>query len=62
VLHLPKRECENCGHDYWPTHPTQRWCSQWCREDFRNAELRAARKLWAAEGKPREMLQLEKSP
>jgi len=40
------RDCENCGERYVATYPTQRWCCAECREEFRNAELRAARLLW----------------
>jgi len=42
------RDCENCGQRYVATYPTQRWCCAECREEFRNAELRAARLLWRA--------------
>jgi uncharacterized OB-fold protein len=56
-VHLPKRVCQNCGREYWPTYPTQRWCHHTCRDEYRNAELRAARKLWAAQGKPKEVFE-----
>jgi len=46
------RDCENCGDRYVATYPTQRWCCADCREEFRNAELRAARLLWRKSGKP----------
>jgi hypothetical protein len=38
--------CENCTQEYLATYPTQRWCCAECRDEYRNAELRAARKLW----------------
>jgi len=44
--------CECCGEEYLTPNPLQRWCSQDCRYDFRNAELRAARLLWRKSGKP----------
>jgi hypothetical protein len=47
---LPFRVCDFCDQPYWPNHPTQRWCSPACREEFRNCELRAARKLWRKAG------------
>jgi hypothetical protein len=47
------RVCENCGQEYLASYPTQRWCSAECREEYRNAELRAARRLWAKAGKPK---------
>jgi hypothetical protein len=47
------RICECCGRRYAPTYPTQRWCSPECRQDFRNAELQAARKLYARVGRPK---------
>jgi hypothetical protein len=50
---MPTRVCENCARDYAPTYPTQRWCSSDCRQEFRNAELQAARKLYARAGRPR---------
>jgi hypothetical protein len=61
-LHLridlaPERICENCGREYGPTYPTQRWCSPECRGEYRNAELRAARRLWAQTGKPKEVFE-----
>jgi hypothetical protein len=48
----PDRICEHCGEIYSPHHALQRWCSDDCRHEFRNAELRAARELWKREGKP----------
>jgi hypothetical protein len=39
--------CEECGREYLAERYDQRWCDEWCREQFRNAELRAARKLYA---------------
>jgi hypothetical protein len=51
-VHLPKRICENCGCEYWPIYPTQRWCNYICRNEYRNAEHRAARELWKQSGKP----------
>jgi len=44
------RRCENCNREYLPAHPWQRWCGAWCRVEYRNAELRAARELWRREG------------
>jgi hypothetical protein len=44
--------CENCNEPYWPTYPYQRFCNQFCREEFKNAELRAARRLWRQAGRP----------
>jgi hypothetical protein len=53
---LIDRVCDYCHRQFWPSHPTQRWCNATCRELYRNAELRAARKLWAKAGKPKPML------
>jgi hypothetical protein len=55
-VHLPKRICQNCGCEYWPIYPTQRWCNYICRNEYRNAELRAARELWKQSGKTLEMI------
>jgi len=49
---MANRICENCASTYAPTKPHQRWCSPDCQHEFRNAELRAARKLWKQSGKP----------
>jgi hypothetical protein len=51
------RICENCGREYWATNRTMRWCSPWCREEYRNAELRAARRMWAELGRPKAILE-----
>jgi hypothetical protein len=45
--------CEHCFAEYLPERERQRWCSPECREEFRNAELRAARKLYARAGRPK---------
>ena len=50
------RVCENCAQEYLPTYPTQRWCGQDCKYEYRNAELRAARKMWQRSGKPKALL------
>jgi hypothetical protein len=49
------RICENCGDEYRSNYPLARWCCAECRVEFRNAELREARKLLAQSqaGKPR---------
>jgi hypothetical protein len=39
--------CEECGVEFLPVRKDQRWCDDWCREQFRNAELRVARQLYA---------------
>jgi hypothetical protein len=53
--------CENCSREYLPERERQRWCSPECRDEYRAAELRAARKLWAREGKPTlEMIEKQK--
>jgi hypothetical protein len=49
--------CENCGQDYLASYPTQRWCCAECRDEYRNAELRAARRVWAQAGKPKAVLE-----
>jgi hypothetical protein len=54
---MPTRICDNCAREYEPTYPRQRWCSADCREEYRNAELRAARKMWAQAGKPKSVLE-----
>lgn len=33
-LNLPRRKCHNCGSDYKPKHPKQRFCSDKCRFQF----------------------------
>jgi methionyl-tRNA synthetase len=53
----PDRHCENCGARYSPSHPHQRFCNPYCLQEFRNAELRAARRLWVKLGKPQELLE-----
>jgi hypothetical protein len=54
---LPSRICEECGREYEPSHPAQRWCDPTCRDEYRAAELRAARKMWAQAGKPKAVLE-----
>jgi len=49
--------CENCFREYLPERECQRWCAPECREEYRNAELRAARRLWREAGKPREVFE-----
>jgi hypothetical protein len=49
VVHV----CENCFREYLPERERQRWCSPECRDTYRNAELRAARKLWVRAGRPK---------
>jgi hypothetical protein len=46
------RECENCGSEYFVDHPRQRWCCAECREEARNEQRTAQRRLWAKLGKP----------
>jgi len=53
VVHV----CENCFRDYLPERERQRWCSPECREEYRNAELRAARRMWVEAGKPKAVLE-----
>jgi len=49
---LPLYHCQNCQREFLPFRVDQRWCSPECRIEYRNNELRAARKLYATEGKP----------
>ena len=48
-----ERTCENCGARYSPSHPHQRFCNPYCLQEFRNDELRAARRLYALAGRPK---------
>jgi rubredoxin len=55
---MPTFICENCGLEYEPHYPSaQRWCGEFCRSEFRNAEARAARKVWRMAGKPKRMIE-----
>jgi hypothetical protein len=45
------RICENCGDEYQSNYPLARWCCAECRVEFRNAELRDARRLLAEANK-----------
>ncbi len=51
------RICEQCQRIYSPVYPTQRFCATECRAEWRAAELRAARKMWARAGKPKSVLE-----
>jgi hypothetical protein len=45
------RICENCGEEYRSNYPLARWCCAECRVEFRNAELRDARRMLAEANK-----------
>jgi hypothetical protein len=55
------RVCENCGERYAEQRSDQRWCSEECRVEYRNAELKAARKLFARANNQKELMQKVKS-
>jgi hypothetical protein len=46
------RHCQNCEREFLEWRWDQRFCSPACRLEFKNRELRAARELWAREGRP----------
>jgi hypothetical protein len=47
-----KRECANCGKQYRPRVPDQRYCGPYCRALAKAAEGRAARRVWWRAGRP----------
>jgi hypothetical protein len=46
------RGCEFCAREFEPVRRRQRFCSPECKQQFKNAELQAARKLYARAGRP----------
>lgn len=46
---MPKalfKDCEYCGALFEAWQQRQRWCGDGCRDEYRNAELRAARRMF----------------
>jgi hypothetical protein len=51
-LRLERRLCVFCGHSFTAVNETQRFCGPRCRAQGRALEGRAARRVWAAAGRP----------
>jgi hypothetical protein len=53
MLWKPSRAvCEYCGQVYHPRVPDQRYCRPHCRKEAMSLDAIAARRAWAAAGRP----------